>query len=188
VPPSMAHGGRHAAVPWTRRVRINVGRDVEPARARRAIFASTCGMRPQFFLYAALRCQISTGIARAPRNLEDFGERSVERVGFAALVRGVDAAVLRRDLRQLDDLVGLGEARGHVLQRGRKAERAVLHRVGDERLHLSKLGRGRGAVVEADDVCAHLRRADEGGEVDARALRVEPRKYSPSVRQSTSRL
>ena len=51
------------------------------------------------------------------RDLENFFHRIIDGVGFAPLVRDVNAAVLMRDFRQFDNLVSLGEASGHVLKR-----------------------------------------------------------------------
>ena len=128
------------------------------------------------------------GDVGAAGDLENFFHRIVDGVGFAALVRDVDAAVLMRDFRQFDDLIGFRKTRRHVLQRSRNSERAVFHRVGDQLLHLLQLGRRGRAIVIADDVLAHLGRAHERAEVDAGALFSRRWKYSPSVRQSMVRL
>src|SRR5581483_637895 len=53
-------------------------------------------------------------------------------------------------------------------------ERAVLHRIRNQAFHLSKLSSRRRTIVVTDHVFAHLRRADEGAEVYACALLVEP--------------
>src|SRR5436190_20464733 len=82
----------------------------------------------------------------------------------------VNTAVLMRDSRQFDDLVSLSKACRNVLQGSREPERAILHRIGDQLLHLFQLGNSGWPIVIADNVLADLRRTDEGAEVDARAL------------------
>ena len=53
----------------------------------------------------------------APRAIsKDFSKRFIESVGFAALMRRVDAAVLARDFRQFNNFIGLGKTGGNVLQ------------------------------------------------------------------------
>ena len=56
-----------------------------------------------------------------------------------------------RDLRAGDDLVGGVVEVGHVLERRREAERAVLHGLRDERLHPLDLGRSGAPVFHPDD-------------------------------------
>src|SRR4051812_38285360 len=85
-------------------------------------------------------------------------------------MRGVDAAVTLSNERKLDNLIRPGEARWHILQRSREAERAIFHRFGHEAAHLYQLIHGRRAIVEADNEGTHLCRADECAEVDADAL------------------
>ena len=70
------------------------------------------------------------------RNLENLFHRVIDGIGFAPLMRNVNAAVLMRDFRQFDDLSRLREARRHVLKRRGNAERAVFHCLGNQLLHL----------------------------------------------------
>ena len=107
------------------------------------------------------------------RDAEDLVERGVDRVGLRALVREVGAAVARRDLRHRDQLVGRVVHVGHVLERGRDADRAVPHGLIHEVAHLLQLFRRRAAVGFADDVVAHAAGADEGREVDGAAAALE---------------
>ena len=111
-----------------------------------------------------------------------------------SLVREVDAAVARGDFGELDDLVGRGEPVGHVLQRRAEAERALLHRLRDELLHLLEFRRRRRPIVLADDVVANAAGADERADVDRRTRPLlEPLEVvgrasaSPARRRSASR-
>ena len=54
---------------------------------------------------------------------------------FVAHVRGVDAAGIGGDVRELDDLRLVRVGARHVLQTGREPDGAVRHRLPDERLH-----------------------------------------------------
>ena len=55
------------------------------------------------------------GNMRAARDLENFFHRIIDRVGFAPLVRDVNAAILMRDFREFDNLISLRKPRRHVL-------------------------------------------------------------------------
>ena len=78
----------------------------------------------------------------------------------------------------------VGEPRGHrdaglavvlLERRGREPDRAGLHRLDDEALHLRHLGLGRGAVrrLLAERPCAHRRVPHEGGDVRHHALALQ---------------
>src|SRR6185369_17103033 len=82
----------------------------------------------------------------------------------------VDAAVLSRHFRELDQLVSLCETRRNVLERRRKTERAVTHRIGHQLLHLLQLLWRWRTVVVTDDVFAHLSRTNKRAEVYSRSL------------------
>ena len=100
-------------------------------------------------------------------------DRLVDRLdhqrGLVAQVGDVDAAVLRRHPRQLDHLLGGGEAAGHIEQAGGDAERPLFHGLGDHGLHPLEFGRGRVAVLDADHLRAHRALADENRPVRADA-------------------
>ena len=98
-------------------VGIDVGGDVETGGA------GALNLR-QHFRHAApilfvRRLQVPDldGNLRPTRDLEDFLERFVEGVGFAALMGGVDAAVLVGHLREFHDLFGFRKTCRDVLQR-----------------------------------------------------------------------
>src|SRR5438045_9130731 len=101
----------------------------------------------------------------AAGDLKDFFQRIVDGVGFAALMRDVDAAVLMSDFGQLDNLISLRKARRHILKRGRNSESAIFHCLGDQHFHLLKFGRRWWSIVVSDDVFAQLRRAHESSTV-----------------------
>ncbi len=78
------------------------------------------------------------------------------------------------DLRERDEVGGVGERVGRVLQRRCDAESALVHRLGDQRAHLVELVGRRLARVEADDVLAQRARADERCDVGRDPARGEP--------------
>src|SRR3712207_2167217 len=88
-------------------------------------------------------------------------------------MRGVDAAILACDLRELDQFVSFSKTRRHVLQRSRETKSAVQHRLGHELLHLVQLLRGWRAIVVTNYIRANLSSADERAEIHARALFLE---------------
>ena len=94
-----------------------------------------------------------------------LAHRREEPPRLVAHVRVVDAAVLRRDLRQLDDFLGLGVVGRDVEESGREAERAVLHRLAHEVAHFVEFLDGGGAVLHADHPLAGPRVAGEEADV-----------------------
>ena len=73
--------------------------------------------------------------------------------------------VPRRDLRQLDEVLGRVERVRRVDERGADPERPRLHLAPHELAHGVELGRGGPTVVEADHVLADRAGADERGDV-----------------------
>ena len=117
-------------------VGIAVGRDVLALRARRV----DQGDGPLRLAPDAHGGELDVGdVERQPALLRD-GDRLVHRlealVRLVAAVRHVEAAVLRRGLRQLDELLGRRVAADLVLEARGEAHRAFPHRLRDERGHL----------------------------------------------------
>ena len=104
---------------------------------------------------------------------EDFVQRLVDMLAFIPHVGRIDAAVPAGGARERDQLVGLGIARGRVFERRPHAQRALLHQRVDDRRHVRELRRSRVAILIADHSEAHLRRADEGRDVERHALPLE---------------
>ncbi len=105
------------------------------------------------------------GQPRAPRDLDDLIHALEQSVPFAAHVRDVHAAVLAGDLRQRDELVGVGVRRRRVDERRADAERAAAHRRVDKPTHTSQLVTGRPPIVVPQLVDPHRRGADERSDV-----------------------
>src|SRR5256714_999602 len=97
-------------------VRVNVRRDVETARAGRVYLGDDFGHAPPVLSVGGLEVPDFGGYASAARDLEDLGERGVERVRLAALVRHVYSPVRPRGPPGVPNLVRLPEAAGHVLK------------------------------------------------------------------------
>lgn len=70
-------------------------------------------------------------------------------IALAAQVRRVEAAVLRGDLRQLDNLFRLGEAVGRVLQPCGEGDRARLKTLRNLAAHRVQLGGGGRSLLVA---------------------------------------
>src|SRR5262245_474883 len=82
----------------------------------------------------------------------------------------INSTELASDFCELDNFIRLCKTRRYILQRSRKTQRAVTHRIRDELLHLFELGWRRWSIIKADDVLAHLGRADKRAEIHARTL------------------
>ncbi len=80
---------------------------------------------------------------------------------------------------QRDQLFGCGVGRGRILQRGGDADRAILHGLAHQRLHLLELARGGRAIVIAQHHAPHLRGADVSSQIDAHALLFQAREVLP---------
>jgi hypothetical protein len=102
---------------------------------------------------------------RLARNAQRLVDRFEEFVAFAADMRDIHAAVLGRDLAQLDEFFCGGIRRGRVDQRRGDAHRAFFHRFGHEGLHRLELRRRRRDVVPAEHVDSNGRRRDERADV-----------------------
>jgi hypothetical protein len=70
---------------------------------------------------------------------DGFGNRLFQPGAFVPHVGRVNAAGVRGDTGELDDLRRLRVDAGHVLEPRRKADRAVGHALPDERLHSREL-------------------------------------------------
>jgi len=114
-------------------------------------------------------------------DVQRLGDRVEHLVVLVADVARVEAAVGAHDLRQRDQLVGLGVGARHVDQAGRHAEGALAHRHGDEFLHAREFGWGRGAVLGAQHGAAHGAVADQAGVVGADAAALEPGEVGAQV-------
>ena len=104
--------------------------------------------------------------------LADGAEQADVVGALVAHVRVVDAAVLRGDAGQLDDLFGAGEAAGSVVQAGRDADGAFVHGCIDEGLHAIELLRRRLGVGHAHHLAADGSLADEEDGIGADSLLV----------------
>ncbi len=131
------------------------------------------GHATPILLVGRLQVMNRRGHVRLARDAEHLVEAGVDLVGLGSLVRDVAAAEAARDPGQPNQLLGPGEAVGHVLERCREAERPGLHCVGHLSLHFLELGWGRGAIFTTDDRVAHAARADERTEVDGGRLAIE---------------
>ena len=105
---------------------------------------------------------------RFAADLDRFVEALRERVGLAADVCRVHTPVTRRNFRERDQLRRARERRRRVDQRGRDAERALLHRLRTELLHLLQLLRYRLHLAVTEHGFSQARGADEGAQVDRR--------------------
>ena len=115
------------------------------------------------------------GYPRLPAYAYDLlhGADGVPPVSLVSYVARVEAAVLCGDLRQLDDLLGLGVALGVVPEACGEAEAARLHRLRDLSPHRLQLPGGWGPHLHPHDVPADGAESDEGGDVQGDAL-LEP--------------
>ena len=111
--------------------------------------------------------------ARLAADRDRLVDRWEDAVAFRAHMRRVGAAVFRCLGREGDQLVGLGIRCGRILKRGRDSDRAIEHRLADERLHAVELLRVRCLVPVAEHDTPHLRRPDVAAEIDAEPLLLE---------------
>jgi hypothetical protein len=88
-------------------------------------------------------------------------------------MRRVDAARLRRDLRQRDDFVRLRVEAGDVAQAGAHPERPFAHRLRDHRLHPRELARRRRAIRRSHHRAANRIVSGEKRDVDSERLPLE---------------
>ena len=88
-----------------------------------------------------------------------------DRRRLVAHVRDIDAAEPAGHFRELDDLARRGERARHVEEAGAQAERAVLHRLFDERPHPVQLARGGRSIGRADHGRPNRSLADEASDV-----------------------
>ena len=82
----------------------------------------------------------------------------------------IDTAIARRHLAQFDHLFGGVEGVRHIDQPGGQAEGTLLHRLGDELLHLVHFGGCGGTVLISHDGSSHLPRADIGHDIGTDAF------------------
>ena len=110
---------------------------------------------------------------RAFADLNRFLHRVEHAKPLVAHVRGIDATVFAHDFAQLDQVILGGDRTRRHHQGGRKAERAVGHRLADQLLHLLQLA-GAGALKRRTHHAFPDRSfADIGGDVDRNARTFE---------------
>src|SRR5205814_4318178 len=93
-----------------------------------------------------------------PQRLLDCSDFTL---AFTSYVSRVNASVLPGNFREFDQFLRLGLVAGRVDERSRNAERTLLHRFGDESLHIFDLVRTMRAICVTHDVlpyqsCASL--------------------------------
>ena len=145
------HPRRHGGIESGRAggVGVHVGGDSQTVRARGFDFADDVVHLRPIFLAGRLEV-IDLGVdAGLARDRDQLIDRLQQLIAFAAHMRDVHSAVGRGSFRQRDHLVGLGVRPGRVDERGRDAERPVLHRFSHERAHLLELRTGRRAIGTA---------------------------------------
>jgi hypothetical protein len=112
-------------------------------------------------------CEICTAMPARSPNLDRLPKRLEALVRFVADVRHVDAAVPRRDFRELDELARLGIAADFVLETARQPHGALAHRLIEERRHPRHLvGPRRTLEIVAHHQAANRRMAGERGDVE----------------------
>src|SRR5204863_8194693 len=84
---------------------INVRADLQSLPARCFDAAQHLRHAPPVLLIRSFEVPDFGGNVGAARDLENFLHRIIDGVGFAALMRDVDAAVLMSDFGQLDNLI-----------------------------------------------------------------------------------
>ncbi len=118
---------------------------------------------------------------RLARDGEGLVERLADLLRLAADVARVEAVVARGHFRQRDQLRRLGEAARLVDEAGRDAERALLHRSLDQRLHPGQLLFVGLHVLHPQHGAAHLRRADQHRLVDAGPRSSQPAEVAGQI-------
>ena len=108
-----------------------------------------------------------------PQSLLDGGDFTL---AFTSHVTGVNASVLPGNFREFDQFLGLGIVAGRIDQRGRDAERTLLHSLADQSLHLFEFFRSRRTIGIAHHRFSYLRGADVSPDVDGRPGFFETRK------------
>src|SRR5204862_3971855 len=108
-----------------RHIRVDVGGNVEPACSRSSNPVEDLGHATPILFVGRLEMPDLHGYMRPSRDLKDLTQRFIQRIGFAALMSRVDAAVLVSDFSQLDNLIRFGKTRRNVLQRSRKTKCAT---------------------------------------------------------------
>ena len=115
---------------------------------------------------------------------DGLGDCRDQVLAFVAHVRGIRAAVLTGDFRDLHEFVRRRETARRINQRGRHAHGAGRHRRLHDRLHLGEFVGGRRPRGVAEHRGARLRLAEVRAEVDADAgLLRGPAKY-PGMRSA----
>ena len=141
-------------------VGVHVGGDLESLPPRRFYLADDLvHLRP---VRLAGRFQVIDlrGQAGLTADPDQFVDRFEQAVALAAHVRDVLAAVLRRHLAQLDELLGAGVRGRRVDQRRSDPERARFHFPAHELPHAIELLRRRLLVFESNHVLADGRGAE----------------------------
>ena len=108
-----------------------------------------------------------------PQRLLDCSDFTL---AFTSHVSRVNASVLPGNFREFDQFLRLGIVAGRVDERSRNAERTLLHRFGDESLHLFEFVRSRRAIGIAHDGFSYLCGAYISADVDGCAGLFETRK------------
>ncbi len=121
------------------------------------------------------------GALRRLPHRDRLGHRFVDRRALVAHVRRIDAARRARDLRELDDLRGLGVGPRDVLQSGREPHRARAHRVADQPPHLLQLRRRRRPPLASHDRGADAVVADQRRVVDGHLRRANLRERRTDI-------
>ena len=93
---------------------------------------------------------------RPASDLDRFADGFLHAEALAADVRDVDAAVLRRDARERDELLGIGVRRRRIDQRRRESKRALLHRALEDVLFALQFVRRRQAVLHPEHLLADV--------------------------------
>ncbi len=152
---------------------VHVGGDLQPG------FARLFDLRQHRVHFFPVRLAGRLDVINLRRNAsfladpQQLVERLQQLVPFAPHVRNVFALILRGDLAELDQLLGLRVKRRRINQRRADPERARFHFLADKLAHLLELFRSRLFVFEADDEIADGGRADERSDVAGNAALLE---------------
>ena len=101
---------------------INVSGDSRPCLRAPVRSVEHLGHAAPVLFVGSLEVPDFCGDIRAAGNLEYFLHRIINRVGFAALMRHIDAAILMGHFCQFDDFVCLCKSSRDILKRSRKSE------------------------------------------------------------------